>query len=88
MAGRFSLREDVSFVSTDDGAVLLDERSGRYWQLNVTGRETLQALLDGRTPQESAQYLADTYQVSIERATTDVAALVRQLSEARLAVPS
>lgn len=86
MAGEFRLRKDVSLVSTDDGAVLLDERSGRYWQLNTTGYLTLQALLDGRTPQESAQHLADTYQVDRERATAHVTSLMRQLSEARLTV--
>jgi hypothetical protein len=88
MTGRFHLREDVSFVSTSDGAVLLDQRSGRYWQLNATGHGALQALLDGRTPEESAQHLVDTYRVSMERATADVVALVRQLDEARLAVLS
>jgi hypothetical protein len=88
MTAGFHLREDVSFVRTSDGAVLLDQRSGRYWQLNATGHEALQALLDGRTPDESAQHLADTYQVSREQATADVAALVRQLDEAQLAVLS
>ncbi|HEV7451226.1 MAG TPA: hypothetical protein VGO16_07530 [Pseudonocardiaceae bacterium] len=28
------LRADVSTADTDDGLVLLDERAGRYWQLN------------------------------------------------------
>jgi hypothetical protein len=88
MARGFHLREDVSFASTSDGAVLLDQRSGRYWQLNATGHEALQALLDGCTPDESAQHLVDTYQVSREQATADVAALVRQLDEAQLAVLS
>jgi hypothetical protein len=85
MAGEFRLQKDVSLVDTDDGAVLLDERSGRYWQLNATGHLTLRALLDGRTPEESAQQLADTYQVSLEQAAADVTSLMRQLSEARLA---
>ncbi|MFF2963230.1 PqqD family peptide modification chaperone [Streptomyces sp. NPDC057963] len=34
--------------------VLLDERDGRYWQLNSTGATVLQALLDGAGPQQIA----------------------------------
>jgi hypothetical protein len=84
MAEAFRLRDDVSLVATDDGAVLLDQRAGRYWQLNGTGYATLRALLDGRTPEESARHLVDTHEVSMERATADVVALVRLLSEAKL----
>lgn len=35
------LRPDVSVTSTAAGIVLLDERSGRYWQLNRSGSVVL-----------------------------------------------
>lgn len=43
-----SLADGVSIAETDDGAVLLDERTGRYWRLNGSGARLLQALLAGR----------------------------------------
>ncbi len=79
-----SLRDDVSVCSADDGMVLLDERSGRYWQLNVTGAEVLSALLSGATPQEVAARLAASRAVDEQRAAADVAALLDQLVKAGL----
>jgi hypothetical protein len=78
------LRADVSTTETDDGAVLLDERAGRYWQLNLTGALVLRLLLDGAAPHQVAPTLADQYPVSIEQAAADVAALLRHLRTAGL----
>ena len=82
------LRADVSVCPTDDGMVLLDERRGRYWQLNGTGALVVQALLDGATPQQVADQLARTQPVTRERAAADVAALVDQLTRAKLVTAS
>ncbi len=78
------LRDDVSTADTDDGMVLLDERAGRYWQLNLTGALVLALLLDGAAPQQVARTLADRHEVSIEQAAADVAALVERLRTAAL----
>lgn len=78
------LRADVSTADTDDGLVLLDERAGRYWQLNRTGALVLRLLLDGATPHQIAQTLADRYSVRTEQAATDVAALLARLRTAGL----
>jgi hypothetical protein len=78
------LRADVSTADTDDGLVLLDERAGRYWQLNPTGALVLRLLLDGATPHQVAQTLADRHPVSTERAAADVAALLERLHTAGL----
>lgn len=78
------LRADVSACATDDGMVLLDERAGRYWQLNGTGALAVQALLDGATPEQIAERLAATRPVTRERAIADVSALVGQLVRERL----
>jgi Coenzyme PQQ synthesis protein D (PqqD) len=78
------LRADVSTTDTDDGMVLLDERAGRYWQLNATGGLVLRLLLDGATPRQVAQTLTDRHPVSTEQAAADVADLLRRLHTAGL----
>ncbi|MEV5880679.1 lasso peptide biosynthesis PqqD family chaperone [Streptomyces sp. NPDC052101] len=78
------LRADVSACATGEGMVLLDERSGRYWQLNATGALVVRALLEGATPEQVAERLAATRPVTPERAAADVTALVGQLVRERL----
>ena len=78
------LCSDVSELETDDGMVLLDERAGRYWQLNRTGAFIVRTLLEGRTPQEIAKTLAQRHGVSVEQVTTDVAVLIERLQTAGL----
>ncbi|MEV0633910.1 lasso peptide biosynthesis PqqD family chaperone [Streptomyces sp. NPDC050619] len=68
--------------------VLLDERAGRYWQLNHTGALVVQALLDGVTPEQAAERLAATRPVTHERVTADVTALVAHLVKERLVTDS
>ena len=75
---------DVSELETDEGMVLLDERAGRYWQLNRTGTFIVRTLLEGSTPQEIAKTLAQRHGVSVEQVTTDVAVLVERLQTAGL----
>ncbi|MEV0264819.1 lasso peptide biosynthesis PqqD family chaperone [Streptomyces sp. NPDC050617] len=82
------LRRDVSACATDDGMVLLDERAGRYWQLNTTGALILNTLLDGATPQQTAHRLATTHPVTHERALTDVTALIDHLTQEHLVTTS
>jgi hypothetical protein len=80
----WQLRADVSIADTDDGMVLLDERAGRYWQLNPTGALVLRKLLDGAAPHQVAQTLADRHAVSAEQAAADLAALLERLRTAGL----
>jgi hypothetical protein len=78
------LRADVSIADTDNGMVLLDERVGRYWQLNLTGALVFRLLLDGATPHQVTQTLADHYPVSTEQAAADIAVLLARLRTAGL----
>lgn len=78
------LRAEVSTADTDDGLVLLDERAGRYWQLNLTGALVLRLLLDGTTPHQAAQTLADQHPVSTEQAAADITTLLQRLHTAGL----
>ncbi|MGH2770425.1 MAG: lasso peptide biosynthesis PqqD family chaperone [Actinomycetota bacterium] len=79
-----SLCVDVSTVETDEGMVLLDERAGRYWQLNPTGALILRTLLEGSTPQDVVKTLTERHAVSAERVAADVAVLVESLQTAGL----
>ncbi|MGK5532623.1 lasso peptide biosynthesis PqqD family chaperone [Streptomyces sp. URMC 129] len=82
------LRRDVTARDTGTGMVLLDERKGRYWQLNATGALVLRALLAGATVEEAAERLAADRAVAREQAAADVGALIQRLTSVRLAEPA
>ncbi|WP_037681356.1 lasso peptide biosynthesis PqqD family chaperone [Streptomyces griseus] len=84
MSGTFFLNPQVSLAETDDGAVLLHERTGRYWQLNTTGFSVLRGLTNGQTCEQAAQTLASQCAISDTRARSDIAALLASLCSADL----
>jgi Coenzyme PQQ synthesis protein D (PqqD) len=78
------LRKGVTLTGTGDGAVLLDERSGRYWQLNGSGALILSTLLAGGTAEQAADAVAARYPVDTGRALDDVRSLLDSLRAAKL----
>ncbi|MBL1090520.1 MULTISPECIES: lasso peptide biosynthesis PqqD family chaperone [Streptomyces] len=83
MALRFGA--DVSTAETDYGTVLLDERSGDYWELNPTGTLVIRALLDGGEEEDAVDALVARFDIDRAQAAQDVAALVRELRASGLA---
>ncbi|MGW1992104.1 lasso peptide biosynthesis PqqD family chaperone [Embleya sp. NPDC001921] len=83
-----TLAPDVTATEVPDGLVLLDQRKGRYWQLNATGARALRLLLDGHTADDAAARLARTSPAAAARAHHDVRNLLRALCNARLVVAS
>ncbi|MFV0133874.1 lasso peptide biosynthesis PqqD family chaperone [Streptomyces sp. HMX87] len=83
MALRFS--PDVSTAQTDYGTVLLDQRSGSYWELNPTGTLVVQTLLKGGDEAEAVDALVTEFDTDRARAEQDVTALVQELRKAGLA---
>ncbi|WEH16166.1 lasso peptide biosynthesis PqqD family chaperone [Streptomyces sp. VNUA24] len=81
---KLSLARDVTLTSVETGAVLLDGRRGRYWQLNQSGSAILRRLLEGATPDATAASLSEVAPVSEEQAHNDVMALIESLSAANL----
>ncbi|MFJ9674475.1 MULTISPECIES: lasso peptide biosynthesis PqqD family chaperone [Streptomyces] len=79
-----NLPPDVATVDTEDGMVLLNERTGRYWQLNVNGAQTLRRLLDGWTVEEIASDMAARHQIAPGQARGDITRVIEQLQKARL----
>ena len=82
--GNLRLGKHVTLSESEDGAVLLDLRSGRYWQLNPTGVLVLRTLLDGGDEQHAVAAVAAHYPVDPDRARADVRSLVTALRDARL----
>ncbi|MFB6850121.1 lasso peptide biosynthesis PqqD family chaperone [Streptomyces sp. NPDC056373] len=78
------LNPQVSLSETDDGAVLLHERTGRYWQLNTTGLSVLRGLTSGQTCEQAAQTLASQRAISATRARNDIAVFLASLCSADL----
>lgn len=78
------LGKDVALTETDGGTVLLDQRSGRYWQLNGSGSLILSTLLGGGTTEQAAEAVVARYPVDAERALADVRSLVDSLRTAKL----
>ena len=78
------LRDGVSSADTDYGIILLDEDSGRYWNLNPTAALALRTLLDGGSPAEAARQLTERYEVDAGTAGRDVQELVDGLRGAGL----
>ncbi|CAM5238343.1 lasso peptide biosynthesis PqqD family chaperone [Streptomyces coeruleorubidus] len=82
------LHPDVVTTETDDGTVLLQLHTGRYWQLNTTGTSVLRRLLDGCAPDDIAAELARRHEIPPEQAEQDVQAILARLSSAGLVVAS
>ncbi|MFI6547238.1 lasso peptide biosynthesis PqqD family chaperone [Streptomyces prunicolor] len=81
---KLTLARDVTLTVIDTGAVLLDGRHGRYWQLNHTGAGVLRQLLDGQAPDAAAAGLCAAAPVSDDQARQDVQSLIDALSAAKL----
>jgi hypothetical protein len=78
------LRPGVSTADTAYGTVLLDERTGDYWQLNPTAAMVVRRLSEGDDVAGAAAALATEFDVEPERALADVTALLAHLRESRL----
>ncbi|WP_433269053.1 lasso peptide biosynthesis PqqD family chaperone [Actinosynnema sp. CS-041913] len=80
------LAEHVSMTTTEDGAVLLDERTGRYWQLNATGSVVLHTLLEGGDQEAAVRLLLAGADADSATVGVDVAEVVEHLCSTGLAV--
>lgn len=80
----FSLRPDITVTDTEHGCVLLDQRRGRYFHLNLSGALVLSTLLDGMSPEHAAQVLCERYGIGLQQAATDVASMLSALRKAKL----
>jgi hypothetical protein len=77
---RFAVSPDAAFATLDDGAVILNLRTKRYYSLNETGA-AIWGMLDGGTTtvSELIGKLVDLYDVSDAEARRAVEQLLRDL---------
>lgn len=82
------LRAEVDLTDTDTGVVLLDERTGRYWQLNLTGAHVLRRLLAGHDLAQVARELASRHRAEIHQVQEHIRKVLAQLHTADLVEPT
>ncbi|WP_329787355.1 lasso peptide biosynthesis PqqD family chaperone [Lentzea sp. DG1S-22] len=77
-------RAQVSMTRAEDGMVVLDERTGRYWQLNPTAAYVLERLAAGDTADQIAERIAASAGVDVADVRSDVDVFVGHLRSADL----
>jgi hypothetical protein len=77
--GILRLHSDALSAETGDGAVLLNQRNGHYWQLNHTGVDALRRLLAGQSADDAAKDYAAEYDIEPSQAHQDITAMTDQL---------
>ncbi|MGA6158690.1 lasso peptide biosynthesis PqqD family chaperone [Stenotrophomonas sp. NPDC087984] len=80
----YALPPDVIATRTEDGMVLLQETTGRYWMLNGTGAAVVQLLTEGKAVPAIVEELGTRFGQEPEQVAADVRALLEQLGKARL----
>jgi hypothetical protein len=56
---RYQLVTHVELAEADGGAILLDTKGGKYWQLNTTGFRVAGLVIDGLTVAQIVDRLAE-----------------------------
>ncbi|WP_328497351.1 lasso peptide biosynthesis PqqD family chaperone [Streptomyces sp. NBC_00414] len=79
--------EHVSTASTEYGTVLLDERTGHYWQLTPSASFVMARLQEGDGVEEAVAALTHTYDVDEETARRDTLALIDRLRSLGVVTP-
>ncbi|WP_370934123.1 lasso peptide biosynthesis PqqD family chaperone [Amycolatopsis sp. cg13] len=78
------LHPDTALTDTPDGSVLLNKRTGSYWQVNRTGAHTLDRLLAGESADRIAADLAARYDIDAAKVRADISAMTDSLLAAGL----
>ncbi|MCA6091076.1 lasso peptide biosynthesis PqqD family chaperone [Streptomyces sp. SCA3-4] len=79
------LGADVCTATTKYGTILLDQRSGAYWELNPTGTLVVRTLLEGGDEEDAVNALLAEFDIDRDQAARDVAALTDHLRTSGLA---
>lgn len=80
----FAPRSEVRFTGGEDGGVLLDVGTGKYYSLNIVGSAVWSGLRQGHTIEEIAGNLMTRFNLPSEKIRTDVVVFVERLLELRL----
>ena len=85
---RYSVSPDAACAAVDDGTVVLNMRTKRYYSLNETGATVWRMLEDEVPAAEIAAQLIVIYEVDEARAIETVEALLRELEAEALIAPT
>jgi hypothetical protein len=81
----YSLAKNVAMTYAEIGAVILNERTGRYWLLNDTGATVMSTILSTGSIEHAVEALDSRYHgVAREQIEHDARSLVAQLQTAGL----
>lgn len=72
----------LAVTDTEYGAVLLDTKTGEYWQLNPPAATVTRTLLDGGDAAEAVRRVVERFDVDEERASRDAHALIDNMRAA------
>lgn len=84
----YSLADEHSLARTDYGVVLLNEATGKFWNLNPSGALVLDALLTTGTVEAAAAAVMQDFAVASEVATADAEDILQSLLTAGILVPA
>ncbi|MBY6350624.1 lasso peptide biosynthesis PqqD family chaperone [Rhodococcoides corynebacterioides] len=74
------ISKGVSQTRTEDGMVLLDGRTGKYWTLDQVGTDMLESFESNASTAETIAVITAKYEVSTTTVESDVKALLRDLA--------
>ena len=79
MQRRLAANPNAAFAVLDDGAVLLNVQTGRYFGLDEVATHLWKGLVDGASEPELLDSLVAAYDVEPDRARTDLTAFLQRL---------
>ena len=85
---RYTVSPDAACAAVDDGTVVLNMRTKRYYSLNETGATVWRMLEDEAPTAEIAAQLVVIYDVTEATAIETVEALLRELEAEALIAPA
>jgi hypothetical protein len=78
----FTVDEKISMVTTEYGVVMLNMRSGAYFELNQSGALVLDVLVNGGDVAHATRRLTAEYDIDEETARQDAAEILADLVSA------
>jgi len=84
---RYAISPDAACAAVEDGAVVLNMRTKRYYSLNQTGAMVWRLMEDDLTVEEIIARIVGQYDVDDEEAARTVAVLLDELTAEALVAP-
>ena len=85
---RYAVSPDAACAAVEDGTVVLNMRTKRYYSLNETGAAIWRMLEDDRAVTEIVAQLIASYDIDESAAASTVGQLLAELSAESLIVPA